>query len=176
MAVVLTANASADNTCNCYEPPTAPKLRTIATLSDIASMGHACASFIILAPLGFAVFMMGMFCAAEYAAAGVSTGTGDCTAGDDPAASFTYITDGGDEILGNCTLSFDPVNGLNRGSCVAHGACTICCATCAAECAAAAAASDDMGGCVSPDLIIVFLIFGLIVVSRVATTSTGRTV
>ena len=104
MAVVLTANTSADNTCNWYEPPAAPKLRTIATLSDIASMGHACASFIILAPLGFAVFMTVMFCAA------------------------------------------------------------------------ASMESDDMGGCVSTELIMVFLILGLIVVSRVATTSTGRTV
>ena len=103
MAVVLTANTSADNTCNWYEPPAAPKLRTIATLSDIASMGHACASFIILAPLGFAVFMMTAFCA--------STAMG-----------------------------------------------------------------SDGEGCIGPDLIIVFLILGLIVVSRVATTSTGRTV
>ena len=58
MAVVLTANASADNTCNCYEPPAAPKLLTIARLSNIAFMGHACASLLIYAPLGLAIVMV----------------------------------------------------------------------------------------------------------------------
>jgi hypothetical protein len=58
MAVVLTANASADNTCNCYEPPAAPKLLTIARLSNIAFMGHACASLLIYVPLGLAIAML----------------------------------------------------------------------------------------------------------------------
>jgi hypothetical protein len=58
MAVVLTANASADNTCNCYEPPAAPKLLTIARLSNIAFMGHACASLLIYAPLGLAIAIL----------------------------------------------------------------------------------------------------------------------
>ena len=58
MAVVLTANASADNTCNCYEPPAAPKLLTIARLSNIAFMGHACASLLIYAPLGLQIAML----------------------------------------------------------------------------------------------------------------------
>ena len=61
MAVVLTANASADNTCNCYEPPAAPKLLTIAKLSNIAFIGHACASLFIFVNLGFAIFLFVLF-------------------------------------------------------------------------------------------------------------------
>ena len=55
MTVVLTANASADNTFNCYEPPTAPRLLTIATLSNIAFMGHCCVSVLIYVPLGLTI-------------------------------------------------------------------------------------------------------------------------
>jgi len=103
MAVVLTANASADNTCNCYEPPAAPKLLTIAKLSNIAFIGHACASLFIFVNLGFAIFLFVLF----------SGTTG-------PEDSETQMD-----------------NSI---------------------------------------FIVVFLILGLIVVSRVATTATGRTV
>ena len=60
MAVALTANASADNTCNCYEPPAAPKLLTIARLSNIAFMGHACVSLLIYVPLGLSIAMIAL--------------------------------------------------------------------------------------------------------------------
>ena len=103
MDVVLTANASADNTCNCYEPPAAPKLLTIAKLSNIAFIGHACASLFIFVNLGFAIFLFVLF----------SGTTG-------PEDSETQMD-----------------NSI---------------------------------------FIVVFLILGLIVVSRVATTATGRTV
>ena len=46
------------NTCNCYEPPADTKLLTIARLSNIAFMGHACASLLIYAPLGLAIVMV----------------------------------------------------------------------------------------------------------------------
>ena len=46
------------NTCNCYEPPADTKLLTIARLSNIAFMGHACASLLIYVPLGLAIAML----------------------------------------------------------------------------------------------------------------------
>ena len=48
MTVVLTAKDSPDNTFNCYEPPTVPRLLTIASLSNIAFMGHCCVSLLAL--------------------------------------------------------------------------------------------------------------------------------
>jgi hypothetical protein len=50
---LLSRYTSADNTCNCYQPPAAPKLLTIARLSEFAFMGHTCWTFIIYVPLGF---------------------------------------------------------------------------------------------------------------------------
>ena len=38
------------NTCNCYKPPTKSGLLTIARLSSIAAVGHACGSAIIAVP------------------------------------------------------------------------------------------------------------------------------
>jgi hypothetical protein len=58
MTVALTANASADNICNCYERPAAPKLLTIARLSNIAFIGHACVSLLIYVPLGLVIFSL----------------------------------------------------------------------------------------------------------------------
>ena len=55
---LLSRYTSADNTCNCYQPPAAPTLLTIARLSNIAFVGHVCLTVVTYAPLGIGLFII----------------------------------------------------------------------------------------------------------------------